>query len=112
MYSQRWVKTYLKLHIRVKSQLLYRQKTYNEYQEYLFDVCCNLHKSGLGYRRISYKLEEMGLLSVTGKKLLNNHIYSIIKKGKIRKNRIKKLKSHNDYHKMIQNMKLEFREID
>ena len=39
-------------------------------------------------------------------------IYSILKKGKIRKDRIKKLKSHNDYHKMIQNMKLEFREID
>jgi hypothetical protein len=112
VYSQRWVKTTLKLNLKVKSQLLYHQGNYNEYQEYLYDCCVKLKKSGLGYRRISYKLNEMGLKSVLGCELKNNHIYSILKKGKIRKDRIKKLKSHNDYHKMIQNMKLEFREID
>jgi hypothetical protein len=112
VYSQRWVKTTLNIHIQVKSQLLYRQKTYNQYQEYLYECCTQLKNSGLGYRRISYKLEEMGLLSVTGKKLLNNHIYSIIKKGKIRKQRIKKLKSHNDIHKLVKKMNLSFTDID
>ena len=31
----------------------------------------------------------------------HNHVYSIIKKGLIRKNRIMKLKSHNDYKYVI-----------
>lgn len=112
MYSQRWVKTTLKVHLQVKSQLLYSQKPYSKYQEQLYNTCIRLQKSGLGYRKISYKLEEMGLKSVTGKKLLNTHIFSIIKKGKIREDRIKKLKSHNDNHKLIKNMSFVFEDLD
>ena len=43
----------------------------------------------LGYRRISYVLNEKGFKSSRSNKILkNNYIYSIYYKGKIRENRI------------------------
>ena len=42
----------------------------------------------LGYRRISYILNEKGFKSIRSNKILkNNYIYSIYYKGKIRENR-------------------------
>ena len=111
MYLDSYVKSYLNLTLVVKSQKLYRQQTYNSYQEELFNLCIKLQKKGLGYRRISYYLNDKGFKSVRGCELKNTHIFSIIKKGKIRKDRIKKLKSHKDYKRRIKDLKLEFREI-
>ncbi len=112
VYLETWVKTYLNLTLVVKSQLLYRQQTYSKYQETLFDLCVKLKKQGLGYRKISQKLTKLGYKSVRGKELKNNHIFSIIKKGKIRRERIKSLKSHKDYEYEIKDLSLEFRELD
>ena len=43
----------------------------------------------MGYRRISYVLNEKGFKSSRSNKILkNNYIYSIYYKGKIRENRI------------------------
>ena len=45
----------------------------------------------LGYRRISYILNEKNYRSIRSKKILkNNYIYSIYKKGKIRESRIER----------------------
>ena len=112
MYLDSYVKSYLNLTLVVKSQKLYRQQTYNSYQEELFNLCIKLQKKGLGYRRISYYLNDKGYKSVRGCELKNTHIFSIIKKGLIRKKRIKSLKSHNDYKHSIKDMKMEFREIE
>ena len=112
MYLDSYVKSYLNLTLVVKSQKLYRQQTYNSYQEELFNLCIKLKKKGLGYRRISYYLNDKGYKSVRGCELKNTHIFSIIKKGLIRKKRIKSLKSHNDYKHSIKDMKMEFREIE
>ena len=90
---------YLNINLKTKSQLLYRdgQSHYNSYQEFLYELCKTLKRKGLGYRKISYYLKEHGYKSVRGKELKNNSVYSILKKGKIRKDRIKNLKSHKDY---------------
>lgn len=112
VYLDSYVKSYLNLTLVVKSQLLYRQQTYNSYQEELFNLCLKLQRKGLGYRRISYYLNDKGYKSVRGVKLLNTHIHSIIKKGLIRRDRIKSLKSHNDYKLSIKDMKLEFKDIE
>jgi hypothetical protein len=112
VYLDSYVKSYLNLTLVVKSQKLYRQKTYNSYQEELYNLCVKLKKKGLGYRRISYYLNDRGYKSVRGVKLLNTHIHSIIKKGLIRRERIKSLKSHNDYKLSIKDMKLEFKDIE
>ena len=45
----------------------------------------------LGYRRISHILYDRGYRTVrTNKPILNNYVYSIYKKGKVRENRIER----------------------
>ena len=91
-------KQYLYLRIITKSQLLCSDYShYNSYQEFLYNLCTSLKKKGLGYRKISYYLNQNGYKSVRGKEIKNNSVYSILKKGKMRIDRIKKLKSHKDY---------------
>ena len=91
-------KQYLYLRIITKSQLLCSDYShYNSYQEFLYNLCTSLKKKGLGYRKISYYLNQNGYKSVRGKEIKNNSVYSILKKGKMRIDRINKLKSHKDY---------------
>ena len=112
MYLESWIKTYLNLTLVVKSQKLYRQHSYTPYQQKLFDLCIKFQKEGMGYRKISQHLNELGFKSIRGKELKQNHVYSIIKKGLIRKNRMMKLKSHNDYKYQIKDMSLYFKDIE
>ena len=89
---------FLNINILTKSQLLYSPYgRYTPYQEKLYRLCTSLHKEGLGYRKISHYLNENGYKTPYGKEFKNNHVFSIIKKGKIREDRIKNLKSHKDY---------------
>ena len=91
-------KQYLYLRIITKSQLLCSDYShYNSYQEFLYNLCTSLKKKGLGYRKISYYLNQNGYKSVRGKEIKNNSVYSILKKGKMRMERINGLKSHKDY---------------
>ena len=112
VYSETWVKTFLHTTIRVKSQKLYKQPSYSQYQEYLYRLCRTLKDEGLGYRKISYRLKEMGLKSVRGKEFKYGHVQSILNKGLIRKKRLESLKSRKENGFDVLDMKLEFQEID
>ena len=91
-------KQYLYLRIITKSQLLCSDYShYNSYQEFLYNLCTSLKMKGLGYRKISYYLNQNGYKSVRGKEIKNTSVYSILKKRKMRIDRINKLKSHKDY---------------
>ena len=91
-------KFYLCINYTLKSQLLCSDYShYNSYQEFLYNLCTSLKKKGLGYRKISYYLNENGYKSVRGKEIKNTSVYSILKKGKMRIDRINQLKSHKDY---------------
>ena len=91
-------RVYLNIKILTKSQLLYKDYShYSSYQEFLFRLCNTLKDRGLGYRKISHYLNDKGYKTPREKTFKNNHVYSIIKKGKVRKDRIKNLKSHKDY---------------
>ncbi len=111
VYSETWYKTFLHTTVQVKSQQLYRQNTYSEYQEYLYSLCRKLKDSGLGYRRISKTLTLMNLKSVRGTSFTNGHVQSILNKGLVRKKRLESIKSREDNGYKIMNMKLEFVEI-
>lgn len=101
MFENHWCKLTLHVNFRVKSQLLYSDKQhshYSDYQKYLYKLCSDLkYKEKIGYRKISQKLNEMNLKTVRNKTFKNNHVQSILKKGKIREERINNRKSHNDY---------------
>ena len=62
----------------------------SEYQEFLFQKISELHKSGLGYRRISYWLKENGYKTPRGHEFKNTHVFSILKKRRLREERINK----------------------
>ena len=63
---------------------------YSRYQQKLYRLIKFLKEErNLGYRRISYILNEKNYRSIRSNKILkNNYIYSIYYKGKIRENRI------------------------
>ena len=111
VYSETWYKTFLHTTVQVKSQQLYRQNTYSEYQEYLYSLCRKLKDSGLGYRRISKTLTLMNLKSVRGTSFTNGHVQSILNKGLVRKKRLESIKSREENGYKIVDMKLEFIKI-
>ena len=111
MYSETWYKTFLHTTVQVKSQQLYRQQSYSEYQEYLYSLCRKLKDSGLGYRNISKTLTLMNLKSVRGTSFTNGHVQSILNKGLVRKKRLKSLKDHKDYKIKYLDSRIEFVEI-
>ena len=72
------------------SSKLTKTTHYTSYQQKLYRLIKFLKEErNLGYRRISYILNEKGFKSIRSNKILkNNYIYSIYYKGKIRENRI------------------------
>ena len=62
----------------------------SKYQEFLFQKISELHASGLGYRRISYWLKENGYKTPRGHEFKNTHVFSILKKRRLREERINK----------------------
>ena len=47
-----------------------------------------MHDSGIGYRRIAYWLNEHGYTTPRGHEFKNTHVFSILKKKKLRDNRL------------------------
>ena len=80
----------MKFTICIKTSTLTKTTHYRGYQQKLFDEIKRLKKvEGYGYKRISYILYEKGYRSIrTDSILRHNYIYSIYKKGRIRKKRI------------------------
>ena len=46
-----------------------------------------MHKSGIGYRRIAHWLNEHGYTTARGHEFKNTHVFSILKKKKVRDER-------------------------
>ena len=47
-----------------------------------------MHDSGMGYRRIAYWLNEHGYTTPRGHEFKNTHVFSILKKKKLRDKRL------------------------
>ena len=70
---------------RYKSSKFVYRKTLTESHQKLHNIIWELKQEGLGYRKISKKLNEMGIKSFTGKSFypsLVNQIYKMIEKKK------------------------------
>ena len=62
---------------------------YSEYQQFLHDTIKNLHDGGMGYRKIAEWLRDRGYKTVRGKRFYNTHVFSILKKKRVRDGRIR-----------------------
>ena len=61
---------------------------YSEHQQYLYDTIKELHGKGLGYRKISNWFNERDIKTPRGSEFQGNYVFSILKKGRIREERI------------------------
>ena len=61
---------------------------YTEYQQFLHDTIKDLHDGGMGYRKIAVWLNEKGYQTPRGKRFFNNHVFSILKKKRLRDERL------------------------
>ena len=77
---------------------------YSEHQQYLYDTIKELHGKGLGYRKISNWFNERDIKTPRGSEFKGNYVFSILKKGRIRENRI-----HQESKWEIKNIKLKIR---
>ena len=61
---------------------------YSEHQQYLYDTIKELHEKGLGYRKISNWFNERKIKTPRGSEFKGNYVFSILKKGRIREERL------------------------
>ena len=64
---------------------------YSEYQQFLYLTITGLREKGLNYQQIADWLNENDYTTPRGKKFLNAHAHSIVKKKKIREVRLTKM---------------------
>ena len=95
----------LEFKLNVISSKLSKTTHYKSYQQKLYRLIKFLKEErNLGYRRISYILNEKNYRSIRSNKILkNNYIYSIYYKGKIRENRI-----NREFESEISDVKMKF----
>mgnify|MGYP001985691618 FL=1 len=77
---------------------------YSEHQQYLYDTIKELHGKGLGYRKISNWFNERDIKTPRGSEFKGNYVFSILKKGRIREERI-----NQESKWEIKNVKLKIR---
>ena len=61
---------------------------YSEHQHYLYNTIKELHQKGLGYKEISNWFNERNIKTPRGSEFKGNYVFSILKKGRIREERI------------------------
>ena len=76
----------------IRTSKLTKTSHYNSYQNKLYRLVKFLKEErGIGYRRISHILFDKGYRTIrSNKPIMNNYVYSIYQKGKIRENRIER----------------------
>ena len=61
---------------------------WSESQQEIHDQIKTLHDEGLGYRKIAQWLNENEYQTPRGKRFFNNHVHSILKKKRLRDERL------------------------
>jgi hypothetical protein len=75
------------------NNLTYQGNTYTKYQQFLYDLCKQLHDKGYGYRRIAKMFNKWGLQTPRGNTFFNTSISSILKRKHQRDARIQDVRN-------------------
>ena len=85
---------YLEFSIEIQSNnLTYQGNPYTERQQYLYKLIKSMHDSGLGYRKISRKLNEMNIKTIRGNTWFNTSVSSVLKRKHERDLRIEEIRN-------------------
>ena len=83
------VSSHLEFTITLSSNDLIPEQKYSKKQDVLYHLIRYLHdEKGLGYRKISYKLNSWEIKTPRGKKWFNTSVHSVLKRRKQREFRI------------------------
>ena len=63
---------------------------YSEYQYLLYETISELREKGMTFNQVADHLNKKGILSVRGKKFKSAHVHSIIKKKRIKDEKLEK----------------------
>ena len=63
---------------------------YTEYQYYLYETISKLREKGMTFNRIADHLNKKKILSVRGKKFRSAHVHSIIKRKRMRDEKLER----------------------
>ena len=85
---------YLEFSIEIQSNnLTYQGNPYTKRQQYLYKLIKSMHDSGLGYRKISRKLNEMNIKTIRGNTWFNTSVSSVLKRKHERDLRIQEIRN-------------------
>ena len=70
----------LEFSIQFQSNNLIYDKGYNKRQQVIYSLILLLREEGLGYRKISRKLNQWGIKTHRGKQLFNSSVSSVLKR--------------------------------
>jgi hypothetical protein len=85
---------HLEFSIEIQSNnLTYQGNEYTEKQQYLYKLIKSMHDSGLGYRKISRKLNEMNIKTIRGNSWFNTSVSSVLKRKHERDLRIQEIRN-------------------
>jgi len=85
---------YLEFSIEIQSNnLTYQGNPYTKRQQYLYKLIKSMHDSGLGYRKISRKLNEMNIKTIRGNNWFNTSVSSVLKRKHERDLRIEEIRN-------------------
>ena len=87
--------------------LCLKKNRYSPYQQELWEIIKEKHDSGMGYRRISYWLNEHGYKTPRGHEFKHTHVFSILKKKRISDERMRKR-----YQPVIRNIRIRVSKIN
>ena len=71
---------FLEFSIQFQSNNLIYDKGYNKRQQVIYSLILLLREEGLGYRKISYKLNDWGIKTHRGKQWFNTSVSSVLKR--------------------------------
>jgi len=83
---------FLEFSIEIQSNNLTFQPIYTNRQEFVYHLIKDLHYGGLGYRKISQKLNSWGIKTQRGKLWFNTSVSSVLKRKRERDAMVKEVR--------------------
>ena len=103
---------YLEITITVQSNNLTYHQPYTKKQQVVYELIRMLHEDkGLGYRKISKKLNSWGIKTQRGNKWFNTSVSSVLKRKHQRDFRIEEVRKQ-DYQIQMDRLKLKYLKSD
>lgn len=81
---------YLCFTLKLKASRLW-ERSYSEYQQFLYETCLALLKQGTSYNKIAAYLNDKGYKTVRNRRFRSPHVFSIVKKKQLRDVRLSRI---------------------